>query len=54
MKKMSNCEEMVTALYDYSANDIEELSIKKNEQLFLLDAKNSWWKVSIQILTFKQ
>jgi len=38
-------DEIVTAMYDYTANDTEELSIKKNEQLVLLDAKFSWWKV---------
>ena len=35
----------VIALYDYQANDAEELSIKKNEVLSLLDSDNNWWKV---------
>uniref|UniRef100_H2Y7C7 Cytoplasmic protein n=1 Tax=Ciona savignyi TaxID=51511 RepID=H2Y7C7_CIOSA len=38
-------EETVVALYDYTAKETAELSIKKNETLVLLDAKNIWWKV---------
>lgn len=40
-------EEYVTALYDYNSQDREELSIRKNEQLDLLDATHSWWKVKL-------
>ena len=43
---MSSNDEIVVALYDYTAKEQEELSIKKNEQLVLLDAKFTWWKVS--------
>ena len=39
-------DEVVIALYDYTAKDPEELSIRKNEQLTLLDSKFTWWKVS--------
>jgi len=39
-------DEVVVALYDYAANDPEELSIRKNEQLSLIDAKFTWWKVN--------
>ena len=39
-------DEIVVALYDYTANDTEELSIRKNEQLSLIDAKFTWWQVS--------
>ena len=46
LAKMSSSDEIVVALYDYSAKEQEELSIKKNEQLVLLDAKFTWWKVS--------
>ena len=38
-------EEIVVALYDYTAKDPEELSIRKNEQLILIEAKFAWWKV---------
>ncbi|CAK8697809.1 unnamed protein product [Clavelina lepadiformis] len=37
-------DEVVIALYDYTAKDPEELSIRKNEQLTLLDSKFTWWK----------
>ena len=47
---MSSSDEIVVALYDYSAKEQEELSIKKNEQLVLLDAKFTWWKVSSVII----
>ena len=40
----------VIALYDYQANDAEELSIKKNEVLSLLDSDNNWWKVCFSCL----
>ena len=33
------------ALYDYSANQDEELSIRKNEKLTLLDSSKTWWRV---------
>ena len=42
-------DEIVVALYDYTANDAEELSIKKYEQLTLLDPKFSWWKVLVTL-----
>lgn len=38
-------EEMVIALYDYQANDKEELTIRKNEQLTLLDGTGPWYRV---------
>lgn len=34
-----------TALYDYKATDSEELSIKKDERLVVLDDSKGWWKV---------
>lgn len=33
------------ALYDYSANQEEELSIRKNEKLTLMDSSKTWWRV---------
>lgn len=33
------------ALYDYQARDPEELSIRKNENLVVVDSSGSWWKV---------
>lgn len=33
------------ALYDYAATDPEELSIKKDEGLSVLDRTGTWWKV---------
>ena len=33
------------ALYDYGARDPEELTIKKNESLSVLDRSGTWWKV---------
>lgn len=38
-------EDVVIALYDYQAKDQEELSIRKNEQLTLLDGTGPWYKV---------
>ena len=35
----------VLAKYDYNAQGVEELSIKKNERLVLLDDSKAWWKV---------
>lgn len=35
----------VLAKYDYSAQGADELSIKKNERLVLLDDSKAWWKV---------
>ncbi|ELU02983.1 hypothetical protein CAPTEDRAFT_176611, partial [Capitella teleta] len=35
----------VVAKYDYSAADDQELDIKKNEKLILLDDSKRWWKV---------
>lgn len=33
------------ALYDYKATDSEELSIKKDEKLVVLDDSKGWWQV---------
>lgn len=35
----------VIAKYDYTAQDSQELDIKKNEKLLLLDDSKHWWKV---------
>lgn len=35
----------VIAKYDYQAQDSQELDIKKNERLLLLDDSKHWWKV---------
>ncbi|XP_046542389.1 LOW QUALITY PROTEIN: cytoplasmic protein NCK2-like [Haliotis rubra] len=35
----------VTAKYDYHAENSQELDIKKNEKLTLLDDSKDWWKV---------
>jgi len=35
----------VTAKYDYTAQGRQELDIKKNERLLLLDDSKHWWKV---------
>lgn len=32
--------------YDYLAQEEQELTIKKNERLKLLDDSKNWWKVS--------
>ncbi|XP_065178184.1 SH2/SH3 adapter protein NCK1-like [Sycon ciliatum] len=37
--------EQCMALYDYLANQDEELSIRKNEKLTLLDSSKTWWRV---------
>lgn len=42
----SGAEDIVIALYDYQANDKEELTIRKNEQLTLIDNTGTWYKVS--------
>ncbi len=44
MKKMGE-EVFVIAKYDYMAQDSQELDIKKNEKLLLLDDSKHWWKV---------
>lgn len=40
-----SCMNAATALYDYKATDSEELSIKKDERLVVLDDSKGWWKV---------
>ena len=40
-------DEVIVALYDYFAKEPEELSIRKNEQLTLIDAKFTWWQVTV-------
>ncbi len=42
--KMSE-EVYVVAKYDYQAQDSQELDIRKNEKLLLLDDTKHWWKV---------
>ena len=42
---MSTEEAIVVAKYDYTARDPEELDIKKNERLVLLDDSKQWWRV---------
>lgn len=37
--------EIVIAKYNYTSQDNHELSISKNERLFLLDDTCLWWKV---------
>ena len=44
MKKMSE-EVYVIAKYDYTPQNDQELAIKKNEKLILLDDTKQWWKV---------
>lgn len=44
MRKMGE-EIYVIAKYDYKAQDENELQIKKNEKLVLLDDSKQWWKV---------
>lgn len=38
-------EAIVIAKFDYIAQQDQELDIKKNERLFLLDDSQSWWQV---------
>ena len=35
----------VVSKYDYTANEPQELSFKKNERFKLLDDSKNWWKV---------
>jgi len=44
MRKMGE-EVYVVAKYDYQAQESQELDIKKNEKLLLLDDSKDWWKV---------
>lgn len=41
----SGDEVYVTAKYDYVAQGSQELDLKKNEKLILLDDSKHWWKV---------
>lgn len=43
-------EEFVTALYDYHAKDPDELTIRKNESLTLLDGSGPWYKVGVHLV----
>ena len=36
---------MVVAKFDYSAQDAQELDMKKNDKLILLDDSRHWWRV---------
>lgn len=38
-------EVIVIAKFDYMAQQDQELDIKKNERLWLLDDSKSWWRV---------
>lgn len=38
-------QQVVIAKYDYKAENAQELDIKKNERLILLDDTREWWKV---------
>ncbi|XP_031552769.1 cytoplasmic protein NCK2-like [Actinia tenebrosa] len=38
-------ESIAIALYEYNAQQKEELSIKKNEKLTIIDDSQTWWKV---------
>lgn len=38
-------EPIAVALYDYNAQGNQELSIKKNEKLIIIDDSQTWWKV---------
>nr|5QU4_A Chain A, Cytoplasmic protein NCK1 [Homo sapiens]5QU4_B Chain B, Cytoplasmic protein NCK1 [Homo sapiens]5QU4_C Chain C, Cytoplasmic protein NCK1 [Homo sapiens]5QU4_D Chain D, Cytoplasmic protein NCK1 [Homo sapiens]5QU6_1 Chain 1, Cytoplasmic protein NCK1 [Homo sapiens]5QU6_2 Chain 2, Cytoplasmic protein NCK1 [Homo sapiens]5QU6_A Chain A, Cytoplasmic protein NCK1 [Homo sapiens]5QU6_B Chain B, Cytoplasmic protein NCK1 [Homo sapiens]5QU6_C Chain C, Cytoplasmic protein NCK1 [Homo sapiens]5QU len=38
-------EVVVVAKFDYVAQQEQELDIKKNERLWLLDDSKSWWRV---------
>ncbi|XP_066267842.1 cytoplasmic protein NCK2-like isoform X2 [Branchiostoma lanceolatum] len=42
---MTEKEEVVVAKYNYEAQQDQELDIKKNERLTLLDDTRSWWRV---------
>ncbi|XP_069474128.1 SH2/SH3 adapter protein NCK1 isoform X1 [Ambystoma mexicanum] len=42
---MTSEEVMVVAKFDYVAQQDQELDIKKNERLWLLDDSKSWWRV---------
>lgn len=42
---MSSSEQYVIVKYDYNAQEDQELTIKKNERLKLLDDSKNWWKV---------
>lgn len=44
LKKMGE-EVVVVAKYDYQAQDDQELDLKKNEKLILVDDSRKWWKV---------
>lgn len=43
-------EDFVIALYDYQAKDPEELTIRKNESLTLLDGSGTWYKVNYMLV----
>ena len=46
MATMAEGEETaVIAKYDYTAENGQELSIKKSERLLLLDNSKDWWRV---------
>lgn len=38
-------EVIVVAKWDYTAQQDQELDIRKNERLFLLDDSKNWWRV---------
>lgn len=38
-------EVIVVAKWDYTAQQDQELDIRKNERLFLLDDSKTWWRV---------
>ena len=40
-------DEYVTVKFDYIAQEDQELTIKKNERLKLLDDSKNWWKVEL-------
>lgn len=42
---MGDTSNVVVAKYDYAAQDAQELAIRKNERLVLLDDSRSWWRV---------
>ena len=45
MKSKMTEEVIVIAKFDYMAQQDQELDIKKNERLWLLDDSKSWWRV---------